>query len=292
MTQSFPRRAAVHRKSRAWLMKAPRAYLRLRAGQEDYEARPPILCNSFPKSGTHLLMQILATFPDVEWYRSFLASVPSVPFKERSERTHLRMIGRIVPGELVPGHLHYEPAYEEALRSINCAHYFIYRDLRDVAVSEAYYLTYMNRWHRLHRHFRKELRTMEERILTSITGVHDQDFPYDYPNIAQRFQRYIGWLNQPNVYAIRFEDLSGDSRQHFVQQMLDFYVGRNINASEVPKQLAERAVLAIQPSRSHTFRSGRAGSWREEFTEKHRDAMKQVAGDLLIQLGYAADYNW
>lgn len=34
------------------------------------------------------------------------------------------------------------------------------------------------------------------------------------------------------------------------------------------------------------------GRWKEELTDSQRAAIKEVAGDLLIELGYAEDYDW
>jgi hypothetical protein len=51
-------------------------------------------------------------------------------------------------------------------------------------------------------------------------------------------------------------------------------------------------VKAIQPRKSHTFRSGKTGGWHEYFTEEHKALFKDVAGDLLVKLGYEKDNNW
>ncbi|MDL1944847.1 sulfotransferase domain-containing protein, partial [Chloroflexi bacterium CFX2] len=51
-------------------------------------------------------------------------------------------------------------------------------------------------------------------------------------------------------------------------------------------------VEAIQPKKSHTFRSGKAGGWKEHFTEEHKKLFKNVAGDLLARLGYEKDDDW
>jgi len=40
------------------------------------------------------------------------------------------------------------------------------------------------------------------------------------------------------------------------------------------------------------FRKGIAGDWRNAFTEADRRAFKEVAGDLLIELGYEKDHDW
>ena len=49
---------------------------------------------------------------------------------------------------------------------------------------------------------------------------------------------------------------------------------------------------SIQPSRSRTFRSGTAGAWREHFSPEHKRLFLDVAGDLLIRLGYEKNNEW
>jgi hypothetical protein len=51
-------------------------------------------------------------------------------------------------------------------------------------------------------------------------------------------------------------------------------------------------VEAIQPKKSHTFRSGKTGGWREHFTEEHKTLFKEVAGELLVKLGYEKSNDW
>ena len=51
-------------------------------------------------------------------------------------------------------------------------------------------------------------------------------------------------------------------------------------------------VEAIQPKKSHTFRSGKTGGWKQHFTDEHKDLFKEVAGDLLVRLGYEQDNDW
>jgi hypothetical protein len=51
-------------------------------------------------------------------------------------------------------------------------------------------------------------------------------------------------------------------------------------------------VEAIQPKKSHTFRSGKTGGWREHFTDEHKKLFKEVAGDLLVRLGYERSNDW
>jgi hypothetical protein len=51
-------------------------------------------------------------------------------------------------------------------------------------------------------------------------------------------------------------------------------------------------VEAIQPKKSHTFRSGKAGGWKQYFTEEHKNLFKNVAGDLLVKLAYEKNNDW
>lgn len=39
------------------------------------------------------------------------------------------------------------------------------------------------------------------------------------------------------------------------------------------------------------FRKSQIGDWRNHFTEAHKPAMKEVANDYLIALGYVEDAN-
>jgi sulfotransferase 6B1 len=41
-----------------------------------------------------------------------------------------------------------------------------------------------------------------------------------------------------------------------------------------------------------TFRKGQIGGWREEFSEEHERAVKEVSGSLLVELGYEAGPDW
>ena len=105
---------------------------------------------------------------------------------------------------MIAAHLFYEPEYNLILSERRAVHFFIYRDLRDVAISEAHYLAYMNKWHRLHPYYKK-LPDINACISQAILGINENGFPFDYPDIAKRFQRYAGWLTESNVFVIKFE---------------------------------------------------------------------------------------
>ncbi len=267
-----------------------RTHKRLLTRDDDFFRNPPVLANSFPKSGTHMMLQILEALPGVKNYGTFIASMPSITFKERSKIAHIKILNNLVPGELSPAHLVYHPDYEDTLSKKKCIHFFIYRDPRDVVVSEAYYLTNMNRWHRMHSYY-KCLKSMDERISMAILGVMDLDFPYDYPNVVERFKRYCGWLKCQSVFSVKFEDLMTHQRRKVLIEIINNYADRSSKYLDT-YTVVQAIESNINPHRSHTFRKGHVGGWREEFTENHKEQMKSIAGELLIDLGYEKDLSW
>jgi hypothetical protein len=261
------------------------------ASPKDFAARPPVLANSFPKSGTHLLAQVAEGLPDRVNYGAFLGSeTSSFQLRERSAENTCRFIRGFVPGEVIRGHLYYEPGYADALAARNSVNYFVYRDPRAVVVSEAHYLREMNRWHRLAPYFRRAA-SIDDAITLSITGFDPPVPGIVYPNIAARFARYHGWLSHQDCLAIRYEDLVSDARAIVIRQMAELYA-RHCSGPVDTDACVLAMSAAIAPEKSHTFRSGKKSGWRKEFTPEHRRLFDSVAGDLLIELGYERDHSW
>jgi len=279
------------RKGAAALLAIPKWIESRRASGDDLAARPPVLANSFPKSGTHLLVQIIEGLPERLNYGAFLGSeISSYQFRERSADNTRRVIRGFVPGEVVRGHLFFDPQYAQELAERNVVHFFIYRDPRDVVVSEAHYLRDMNRWHRLHPYFRK-LDSIEEAIMLSITGLDPPVPGIAYPNISQRFARYQGWLERDDCLTMRFEDLRSEGQSAAILQMAELYARRTGGGVDVAA-CAQAMAAHVAPHKSHTFRSGKKAGWQKEFTPEHRRRFDELAGDLLVRLGYEPDHQW
>lgn len=283
-------KGTLARKLASSLLQLYRLSVLLESKKRDFLERPPILVNSVPKSGTHLLLQMVRALTDRRFFGSFIASTPSLTMNERSALSYRQAVGRIVPAEVVPGHLYYSRELEDQLHGKNVVHFLILRDPRDVVVSEAMYLTYMTQFHRLHRAFRS-LDSDDERISVAINGLEDAPCGVEYPDVAERYACYEGWRRSNDVAVIRFEELRSPDPWNPLARLIRLY---NARASiplaiedEIPRMLA-----GINPARSHTFRKGMVGGWRKAFTVRHIEEMKAVAGDLLIQLGYETDLDW
>lgn len=144
----------VARKGIAYALQVPRAVRRTRASTVDFASAPPVIVNSIPKSGTHLLLQVARALPDTRYFGSFVGWASSLRLVARDQRTLDRMIGRITPGEVAGAHLHFSKATADALNRVNAVHYLIIRDPVDVLLSEVHYLRHMHRFHRMAREFR------------------------------------------------------------------------------------------------------------------------------------------
>jgi hypothetical protein len=109
--------------------------------------------------------------------------------------------------------------------------------------------------------------------------------------VRQRYAGVFQWLEEPTTLCIRFEDLI-NQREKTLNQMLDQLEKTGFKIPTPRAEAINILVDAIQPNKSHTFRSGKTGGWKEHFTPQHKALFKDVAGDLLVRLGYEKDNNW
>jgi sulfotransferase 6B1 len=251
---------------------------------------PILLGISFPKSGTHLLDQILLGFHRVAPFsrrlHSFYAEYEGESGRKRSPGHALTWLDSLRPGDVASAHLFARPEVVSRVASPAYIPYFIFRDPRDVVVSHVYYVTDMEARH-VHHDYYASLPDFDSRLKVSILGRPDADI--EFPNIADRFAPYLGWLDQPTVMKIHFEDLIHD-RAATLNRIIDHFLAR------VPLQTSRELILEslqsfINPKRSPTFRSGQTGEWKKYFTEEHKKIFRDVAGNLLGRLGYEKD-DW
>ncbi len=254
---------------------------------------PVLFANSFPKSGTHLLTQVLDGFthlgPAVISGLPAIATYEGDTGRELPASEILHDLRRLLPGDIAYGHLHALPQILEYFQGNQFAAYFIFRDPRDVVVSHAHYVTEMETEHILHRYYQEELHTFDERLAASILGRSDLGF--SFPDIASRFAPYLGWLTQPDTLVLRYEDFIL-SQETTLGCVLDHAVRNGFPLNQARSAAILTLQASIDPPRSPTFRSGKVGGWRAEFSEANKLLFKQVAGDLLLRLGYEQDSAW
>jgi hypothetical protein len=259
---------------------------------------PVIFGNAIPKSGSKLLQQLLrglgAVGPFVEIGSGPIRMI-TMEGRQRSETEILADLGSLRPGDIALGYLRATPehlsffARAQQQAAPAWAHYFIYRDPRDLLVSQVYYATEIYEEHALHDYYNR-LPNMDARLSAVIQGIYE-DEKANRPGIADQYARFIAWLNFPGVMPVRFEDLI-QNRSQTISAMLDHLEASGYKIP-VDRQTAVAQVMqAIDPKRSPTFRKGVVGDWRAHFTAEHIRLFKETTGDLLVQLGYEKNNDW
>lgn len=252
---------------------------------------PPVFGNSKPKSGSHLLLQILNGFTQIMPYKYVVADpVRTITKEGRRKRKEdiLRELRSVPRGAIGWGYVEPSPEIVSFLCQPGRVNYFIYRDPRDMLVSQVFFATDMHEEHGIHEYY-NSLPDFAERLKIAITGI-DRD-GLRMVSVKQRYESVFEWLEQKHVLCIRFEDLI-DRRVLSLNGMLD-EIQRTGYVIPMPRETALKVLIdAIQPKKSHTFRSGKTGGWRDHFTDEHKQLFKDVAGDLMVQLGYEKSNDW
>jgi len=281
--------------------------VRARAAQipESSAPGPPVFVNSLPKAGTNLLLKLMRLLPSIHHVRLYLNREEVGLYRPRAGEPRLRIgvdtpadvslrrvarrVRRLPPGTWFSGHVPYSPSFLTLLTDSGIKMLLIIRDPRDVVLSNAKYLA--SPPHRFSTSFRKLSR--EEQVLASIQGLPAAGRRPALLDIRERVTSVMPWLHaKPLVYVTRFERLVGPAGGGCPEAQLSeimsiaghLRIGLDVeHARDIGQQLF---------GGTHTFRKGQIGSWRGEFTEAHVIAVKELLGDLLIELGYEDSLDW
>ena len=254
---------------------------------------PVLMANSFPKSGTHLLDQVLMGFSRVAPFSAHVA-LPFLSYdgetgQKRSVGDALAYVKALRPLDVTTTHLLAWPEVVEAVCTPKFIPYIIFRDPRDIVVSHVFFVTEMAPTHAHYQYYNQNLKSFDERLKVSILGRPDADI--EFPDIAKRFDLYRGWLERPEVLVLTFEEFI-HQRRETLGKVVDHFLKRVDTLPASRDEIINALEANINPGRSPTFRSGKTGEWKKYFKEEHKSLFKEVAGDLLIRLGYEKDNNW
>lgn len=189
-------------------------------------------------------------------------------------------------------HAPYTQENKNAVDSNDCNVVFIYRDPRDMVVSFAFWLKKRRR--RFNKFTPQEL--MKELIsdMSLIKGASGWHNPIvsTFKGIDDFYAHYLLWIDNPKVYATTFEKLVGPKGGG--DAALQLQEVENIVAHLELEVSQEKIKEVINKMFGHslTFRKGQIGSWKEHFTPEMKELFKEVAGQLLIDLGYEKDFDW
>jgi hypothetical protein len=255
---------------------------------------PPVLANSIPKAGTHLLTSLLSRLPRMMFSGRHYAFPEFAPLGSMEPDWTLvkRALSSVNKGQFATAHFPSRPQLSSLLGTLGYRTVFMLRDPRDIVISNAFYISRSKRHHRYER-FNREFADTSECIMACITGLPSDKSGPALDSIGQRVREYLPWVDEPTTYACRFEDLIGASgggaieRQRREIETIAAHVGHPLSTEQVG-----RLARSIWSPRSPTFRQGEIGDWRNHFTGSHKVAFKTQAGRELIALGYELDEDW
>ncbi len=232
---------------------------------------PRMLLNSVPKAGTNLLLDVMHCWPQ---------------FQRRIGRT-LRgwhgidnvtegMIASIRRGQYTPAHLPFSEDLRALLQKHEIRTVTVIRDPRDVYLSAALYMAHMDTTHPGHAYF-ASLKDDTARIDAALRGVPGVISP-----LAVTLEKFAGWLSYRQGLVVRFEDIVGSAeRRAFALESMATYLGMPFNEGVL--RTADRY---IGKPGNLTFRSGKAGGWRDSFNASQIELVNKSAGHLIKLYGY------
>jgi hypothetical protein len=250
-------------------------------------AKPRVIANSIPKAGTHLLKKCLSLFPGLSYANAHLEVNLQVEAMSG-------LLSAAADGGVVTAHLPYQKAYAQLFEELRYETLLIIRDPRDVAVSFSYYVTkttdhYLNAYYR-------NLSGNDERLMVSIVGIKEKLVPWaktGLSSIDSLYSAFLKWSAETMNCTVRFESLigptGGGSRETQVQEIgrIAKHLGVRLSRADV-----ERIAEGTFDPKSPTFRRGMVGDWKNHFSPEHKKVFKDMAGHLLIDLGYEKNLEW
>ena len=105
-------------------------------------------------------------------------------------------------------------------------------------------------------------------------------------NVKQHYDAYLPWKDHPAIYTTTFEKIvgprGGGTEIEQLQEIKNIahHLGLFIDNEEAKK------IAGQLFGSSDTFREGQIGSHKKHFTSRQKKLFKEIAGTLLIQLGY------
>ena len=254
--------------------------------------KPPkmYLCG-FPKAGLHaaeriMLGMFLPMYAEDNWYGTNAWSVDKHGLKEAALE-----LATIQRGCYIKGHTGYLKSLEAVLVGLGIGLVFVYRDLRDVVVSQAHHILQVavddGLNHPGHELYADNLEEVMMQVIDGVPG---------YDGIIDRWETYTPWLDCDWILPMRFEDIIKTPERE-CGRFFDYAYELAKTDSNVVGVLLDTNIRNVaingmllemqQTKMSPTFRKGKVGGWKREFTPETVEAFKAKDNDWLYKLGYA-----
>ena len=242
---------------------------------------------SYPRSGnTWLLNSLIMLFGAIRSEaRSSFDHYPYLYGKAEADSFYLKAEDELDMSRplIIKSHDTYD-VYEHLYPKKKCI--YIYRDGRDVLLS--FYF------------FRKAFSVNEETIFERIgnekvlTARTSKAVKFEAEEFAEFLRKHASewanhveaWLNADDVFILSYEDLHHDFSGKLMEIIAYLGIEPVVSVVHVKKEYADDFRQLFSGDSRQFFRKGIIGDWQNYFTEEHSRIFSELAGDLLIKLGY------
>jgi len=238
----------------------------------------PVFCLTVPKSGTHLLANVL---------RAMLG--PDNVFHTLVDESYLLSHSQALQPVVYVGHVPYSLPRARIMGA--APKILLGRDPRDLVASYCSSLYYSKvPPDGLMQYIMQNAVPFSEMLGNLITGVESGSI--SYPDVQTLFTKYyLRWLPIVDL-AVRYEDLlpQGDDWACAVQTARAVLTAAGLSLSD--EDIRRGLVEGSEPAKSATYHRGQVGRWKELFAVSHITQFKSIAPGLVSALGYELDENW
>lgn len=174
-----------------------------------------------------------------------------------------------------------------------CKVIVMYRDPRDIIVSNYYYVLKNNPW------------AVGDPEYANYNAMTKQDaLSHSMNLIVDDYCSWVGgWMEvaksnkEIECLFVRYEDLR-NNRKNIFENILSFFGIRLseeqffgvMQASE--NRLGYLGGAGREPGTRSTMRTGVSGEWRQELNRQQQEFIKERSGRFLVELGYESDLEW
>lgn len=247
---------------------------------------PRVLVNSIPKSGTHLLDQLLEEFPLIRPYNGrtirpeYMGEDKNLAQQELTKL--IKKVHATKTGEYRRAHMPSSPELLASLENINdLKMVLIVRNPKAVVVSLFKYMAEIDTMHPSHEII-NQFKTDEEKLIACIDG-----YPGYIDSVHYVYSQYVDWLNRDDTYVVKFEDLIGtkgggdDANRHQNIARLAEFLEIDINDQDLQK-----IIHNVDNPKTSTFRSGRVDGWKQYFTPELERYIEDKLQGIEKKFGY------
>jgi hypothetical protein len=236
-----------------------------------------------PKSGTTWLEKMLSSYPGYSELLIPEASLASPHQWNMPDDTFTRMRNMLVLSKM---HLAGTPHNAKLLSNSDIPYAILYRDLRDVCISNYYYVR-LTPWHYQY----------QDLINKSLSDYIDDWIADSLPGFCAWVDSWAEVRDPARSIMVRYEDILSDPHAT-LRRILETYelpatderIDDMVERNRFDRLSGGRS--AGQEKNNSFFRKGKAGDWKNHLTDQQKQAFKEIGGDWLIRHGYETDKNW